>query len=130
MSWTSALLEMEAVDVSKWSKGWRISVPERGVGERLLPRSAGIDLFEREDLAGELRVVGDELLGLVLSPVANGAGAVRSMLEMWRRFVAWSLVPLRMVEKRVARAVRRVAEVFEKRDEVDVDDVVSGARAL
>ena len=27
-----------------------------------------------------------------------------------------------MVEKRVARAVRRVAEVFEKRDEVDVDD--------
>ena len=94
MSWTSALLEMEAVDVSKWSKGWRISAPERGVGERLLPtfhvqcRSTGIDLFEREDLAGELRVVGDELLGLVLSPVANGAGAVRSMLEMWRRFVA------------------------------------------
>ena len=56
--------------------------------ERLLPRSAGIDLFEREDLAGELRVVGDELLGLVLSPVANGAGAVRSMLEMRRLFVA------------------------------------------
>jgi hypothetical protein len=87
---------MEAVDASKWSKGWGISAPERGVGERLLPtfdvqccRSAGIDLFEREDLAGELRAVGDELLGLVLSPVDNGgAGAVRSMLEMWWGFVA------------------------------------------
>jgi hypothetical protein len=45
-------------------------------------RSAGIDLFEREDLAGELRAVGDELLDLVLSPVASGAGAVRSMLEI------------------------------------------------
>ena len=36
-----------------------------------------------------------------------------------------------MVEKRVARAVHRVAEVFEKRDEVDVDDVVGlGLRKL
>ena len=36
-----------------------------------------------------------------------------------------------MVEKRVARVVHRVAEVFEKRDEVDVDDVVGlGLRKL